>query len=614
MLLPYQDEYVRNTKEILGLGKRGPATTGGFDVWFSAVQEESARSARLRQRNMEILNSELFPLLDNLHAASEEQIQSLEEFADVLLDWKNNLDRGICVTIHDALLSLCRVRKDRDGIIRELYKLGMGLFYLNRMVMGIDSKATTSFYFENEMVFTEAAAYLRFFDSIEDDTTRGYILRSLHNIAICVQGSKRKIAASSRMLNVINDEHYRTVAPSLPWDRFLRGVHQQMSSNRAALSGNDLSSSELALVLDSCYEIFKPEEASDNPNIRWLWPYYEMEFTCGYVDLRTTMNRMEKLIDQTPEAQFDSSGLYGNIQLPIYYGRLLKNHPELQRERHCMDFASLAYGKMYKTILALPIEDFSDTFLYDIILIVSDFFEIEGALSYKELVTHMMQKFSPDLYVSSRKTGDIMALLCGAVLEADPSFFDGLPVLDDLSETADRRQVIIDYAEECGLFHDFGQLKMDVGRTLKVRDLLDREFQMFMLHCLSGYGNLKERSSTRRFADIALGHHRWYDGEGGYPEAYVRTESPYRQMTDVAAVASYLVDGYDKDASKAIAGLLGEKHRRFSPIVTACLTEPDLVASVTQVLSGDGRNYYREIYDNLGVTASSSVSGTPERQ
>ena len=614
MLLPYQDEYVRNTKEILGLGKRGPATTGGFDVWFSAIQEESARSARLRQRNMEILNSELFPLLDNLHAASEEQIQSLEEFADVLLDWKNNLDRGICVTIHDALLSLCRVRKDRDGIIRELYKLGMGLFYLNRMVMGIDSKATTSFYFENEMVFTEAAAYLRFFDSIEDDTTRGYILRSLHNIAICVQGSKRKIAASSRMLNVINDEHYRTVAPSLPWDRFLRGVHQQMSSNRAALSGNDLSSSELALVLDSCYEIFKPEEASDNPNIRWLWPYYEMEFTCGYVDLRTTMNRMEKLIDQTPEAQFDSSGLYGNIQLPIYYGRLLKNHPELQRERHCMDFASLAYGKMYKTILALPIEDFSDTFLYDIILIVSDFFEIEGALSYKELVTHMMQKFSPDLYVSSRKTGDIMALLCGAVLEADSSFFDGLPVLDDLSETADRRQVIIDYAEECGLFHDLGQLKMDVGRTLKVRDLLDREFQMFMLHCLSGYGNLKERSSTRRFADIALGHHRWYDGEGGYPEAYVRTESPYRQMTDVAAVASYLVDGYDKDASKVIAGLLGEKHRRFSPIVTACLTESDLVASVTKVLSGDGRNYYREIYDNLGVTASSSVSGTPERQ
>ncbi len=259
MLLPYQDEYVRNTKEILGLGKSGPAPSGDFESWFSAIRKESARCQCLKRRNMEILNSELFPLLDNLHAATEEQIKSLEEFADVILDWKNNLDRGICVTIHDALLSLCRIRKDRNGTIKELYKLGMGLFYLNRMVMGIDSAATTSFFFENEMVFTEASSYLRFFDAIDDDTTRGYILRSLHNIAICVQGSKRKIAASARMLNVINDEHYRAVAPSLPWDRFLRGVHQQMSSNRAALASKDLSSGELALVLDSCYEIFKPE-------------------------------------------------------------------------------------------------------------------------------------------------------------------------------------------------------------------------------------------------------------------------------------------------------------------------------------------------------------------
>ena len=142
MLLPYQEEYIRNTKEILGLGQTGLRSSRDFDLWFGTVREKSARAAHLKQRNMEILNGNLFPLLDNLHAASEEQIRSLGEFADVLLDWNNNLDRGICVTIHDALLSLCRVRKDRNGIIRELYKLGMGLFYLNRMVMGIDDAQT----------------------------------------------------------------------------------------------------------------------------------------------------------------------------------------------------------------------------------------------------------------------------------------------------------------------------------------------------------------------------------------------------------------------------------------------------------------------------------------
>lgn len=607
MLLPYQEEYINNTKEILGLGQMGIRSSEDFGLWFHTVRDKAARAAQLKQRNMEILNGELFPLLDNLPSASDDQIRSLEEFADVLLDWKNNLDRGICVTIHDALLSLCRIRKDRNGIIRELYKLGMGLFYLDRMVMGIDDAEADSFYFENEMVFTEASAYLRFFDEIEDDATRGYILRSLHNIAICVRGSKRKVAASARMLNVIKDEHYRTVAPSLPWDRFLRGVHQQMSSNRSALSRGDLTSDELALILDSCYEVFKPEEASDNPNIKWLWPYYEMEFTCGYVDMRTMMARMEHLIEQTPQGQIDTSGLYGNIQLPIYYGRLLKHHPELLKERHCLDFASKAYERMYRTILTLPIEEFSDTFLYDIILIVSDFFEIEGAVSYKQLVTHMMQKFSPDLYVNSRKTGDVMALLCGAILDGDPSFFDGLPILEDLPEGSDKRQAILDYALDCGLFHDFGQLKMDVNRTLKVRNLLDREFRMFKLHCISGHENLNRRNSTRHYADIALGHHRWYDGGDGYPETYVRTDSPYRQMTDVAAVASYLVDGYDSDPSKIISSLLEEKRRRFSPMVTACLSDAELAASVSQVLSGDGEKYYREIHATLNISGSSSV-------
>ncbi|MBR6084542.1 MAG: hypothetical protein IKP61_02875 [Spirochaetales bacterium] len=610
MLLPYQDEYIRNTKEILGLGQTGIQSSGDFDLWFSIVREKAARAAYLKKRNMDILNGDLFPLLDNLHAASDDEIRSLEEFADVLLDWNNNLDRGICVTIHDALLSLCRVRKDRNGIIRELYKLGMGLFYLNRMVMGIDDAQTNSFYFENEMVFTEASAYLRFFDEIEDDTTRGYILRSLHNIAICVRGSKRKVAASARMLNVIKDEHYRAVAPSLPWDRFLRGVHQQMSSNRAALSGENLTGDELTLILDSCYEVFKSEETSSNPNIKWLWPYYEMEFTCGYVDLRTTMVRMERLIEQTPQGQFDSSGLYGNIQLPIYYGRLLRRHPELQKERHCLDFASSAYERMYKTILALPVEEFSDTFLYDIILIVSDFFEIEGAVSYKQLVSHMMQKFSPDLYVNSRKTGDIMALLCGAVLDMDSGFFDGLPVLESLPDGSDKRQAILDYAFDCGLFHDFGQLKMGVSRTLKVRNLLDREFRMFMLHCVSGYENLKIRESTRHYADIALGHHRWYGGEDGYPEKYVRTASPYRQMTDVAAVASYLVDGYDANPATIISDLLKEGRRRFSPMVTACLSDANLASCVSEVLSGDGEKYYREIHATLAFSGSSSGAGT----
>ncbi|MBQ6672672.1 MAG: hypothetical protein IJM73_05570, partial [Spirochaetales bacterium] len=181
-MLAYQQEYISNTREILALGRIKDPGGRDFETWYAENLDSEERIRVLREQNLKILNEELFPVLDDLHNASEETLRGLESFADALLDWKTNLDCGICVTIHDALLSLYRVRRDRNSMIRELYKLGMALYFLNRMAMGIEEKYTTAFYFENEMVFTEASAYLRFFEEIDDETTRGYILRSLANI------------------------------------------------------------------------------------------------------------------------------------------------------------------------------------------------------------------------------------------------------------------------------------------------------------------------------------------------------------------------------------------------------------------------------------------------
>ena len=82
-------------------------------------------------------------------------------------------------------------------------------------------------------------------------------------------------------------------------------------------------------------------------------------------------------------------------------------------------------------------------------------------------------------------------------------------------------------------------------------------------------------------------------------------------MTDVAAVASYLVDGYDNDSGKIISDLLKEGRRRFSPMVSACLSDAEIASSVSKVLSGDGEKYYREIHATLTISGSSSDAGTP---
>ena len=142
---PYQQQYIDNTTEISALSDFYAVPTDGFETWYAEQKRRSARIKALRQQNMELLGEHLFPALDALHAASEETIDELIAFADKLMDLKTNLDCGVYVQIHDALLRMYRVRRDRNRIIRELYKLGMGLYYQNRIIEGVGSKYIASY-------------------------------------------------------------------------------------------------------------------------------------------------------------------------------------------------------------------------------------------------------------------------------------------------------------------------------------------------------------------------------------------------------------------------------------------------------------------------------------
>ncbi|MBO5555262.1 MAG: hypothetical protein J5941_07000, partial [Solobacterium sp.] len=334
----YQRQYIENSRMIQALNDYSHGAEQGFSAWYQERKEQEKRSEALRQENIRLLNEHFFPVLDYLHDADEATLRSLEEFGEALMDWKNNLDCGLYVLIHDGLLSRCRVRKDRSGVIRELYKLGMGIYYQNKMIQGLERERKRSYLFQNELIFTEGGSYFKYFADTPDDETKGYIIRSLANIALCCEDRRRRVAVTSRILKILQDPYYRDLAPSLPWDVFLRKTHQQMSANRDVLSRGNFSGEELAEVLESCMVVFEPEKDNADPNVRWLWPYYEMQYSCGFVSLEKTLARMEDLISSASTDRHDTSGLYAAVQLPIYYGRLLRDNPQVSRREKKEEF------------------------------------------------------------------------------------------------------------------------------------------------------------------------------------------------------------------------------------------------------------------------------------
>ena len=248
----WQEAYLRNVREVDQLRALFSAEREDFDTWYQRHLEHEARLRTLKNENTALLSGELFPLLDRLHEASPEEIAQLTDFSGQLVDWKTNLDCGVFIAVHEALLKLYRHRRDRSGVIRELYQVGMGLFYLQRSLVSVDCKAAASLRFRNEMVFTEAASFFRYFETLDSDETRGYVIRSMANISISAVNYKRRIEASMRTIRTARDPAYRALAPDLPWDTYLRRGYQQLSTLRTQLSDPAITRTEVAAVMDAC--------------------------------------------------------------------------------------------------------------------------------------------------------------------------------------------------------------------------------------------------------------------------------------------------------------------------------------------------------------------------
>ena len=596
---PYQVKYLSNLREIGTLADLYRSNADGFDLWFRDRLSSDRRMEALREENLSLLSQHLFPTLDQIFSADSETLRQLEAFSDQLMDWKTNLDCGLYVVIHKALLSLHRVRRSRDGIIRELYRLGMGYYYLYMYVSAIPGEEVSALNFRNEMLFTEAASYFPFFHRIQSEETRGYIIRAMANIALCTQDKHRKIATGIRILQIVQDPDFRAAAPSLPWDVFLSRTHQQMSANRHELSTGDLNRDELAAVLDSCYVVFQAQEKEAQPSVRWLWPLYDMEYSCGYATAEQTVHRLEKLIADTPEDAFDMSGLYGQIQLPLYYSHMLRNHPRLADDPLRLRFMVQASEKMLRALTSCPPEQFDAYFFFLIREVVKEYVEFPGCVTYQDLTRRLLQRFAVPLYIRSRKASRMMRLLSQELLSHFPDAFDGLPFLREIQDPALREASLLDYAESCGLYYDFGLLKINLTRTLQARSLFEDELPIYHLHCLSGWEDLRSRPSTERYADVALGHHAWYNGADGYPQAYQRAQSPYRQMTDVAALISFLLETPDAPMASLVRQVSALEGTRFSPRVTAVFSAPDVAAKLDALLKEDERADYQLIWQEL---------------
>lgn len=85
----------------------------------------------------------------------------------------------------------------------------------------------------------------------------------------------------------------------------------------------------------------------------------------------------------------------------------------------------------------------------------------------------------------------------------------------------------MDFIFEAAMYHDIGKNAIISVVNNDFRPLTDEEFAIIKKHPALGAELLKIAPSLyEKFRDTTLGHHKWYNGKGGYPKDFDNTKSP----------------------------------------------------------------------------------------
>lgn len=582
----YQEEYLHNLEELYALSRRKPLDGRTPEAYFAALAQDQARTETLILRNMDLLRSQLFPQLDDLFHAGREDLDHLFQFASRLLVPGKELDPGLFCQIHRALLSLARQKQDRSAMIRELYWLGIGRNSLYGRLVGLDFSLTEKYVNRMRLCFTEAAAYLKYFDELSDDETRGYILRSRANMSLgTFKHPREKIHMVKTTQEILNDQEYQKKAPALPWDRYIYMTHQQMAASISYAKDHDMTPEDVEAVMESSYIVFQRRlhEAEANRqrlSNRWALPYHTTEFYCGVLTLDQLLHQLEALMDHADLSDYSPDSCYTVISMPAFYCQYLQHYPDRIAGRET--YLDILYRRILRYVEAFPKDLEGDVLFRYLCQLSHTFIEIANGLLYRDFLLKLLVRFAPQLYIHAAKVAWAAKAFCQLILSHEPDFFDDIPEFQVMPENAEKQQAILDYAAGCGLFHDIGEVNMLELFAHIGRQWMAEEEQVAQMHTDAGKNLLAPRASTSRYADAALGHHAWYDGLRGYPAAYQRLECPSRQMVDVIGLvdwlenltgSAWLYTGESMTFDQAINAAIELEGKRFSPLLTAWLRE-----------------------------------------
>lgn len=163
------------------------------------------------------------------------------------------------------------------------------------------------------------------------------------------------------------------------------------------------------------------------------------------------------------------------------------------------------------------------------------------------------------------------------------------------------------------LLHDIGKLLCSNVINAQSHKLGELEFRVLKYHPVTGGEMLERIPELSAFREIALGHHKSFDGRSGYPPEFDNTASPQKIFIDVITVCDSLDAATDHlgrnyAAAKDFPTVLGElragRGTRYSGDIVDLLDGDTALQARLRLLLEDGRRKLYYDVHNLIISES----------
>ncbi|MCR4618139.1 MAG: HD domain-containing protein [Lachnospiraceae bacterium] len=624
------NEYVNRVRRIRKLSSPSLEAIDSPDEYSDLLRENFKEIGKLALENRNMIKKYVRPLLGKEFSFSDVVVNAAITFCSKLTDPNHGLGLDASLALSISCMMMDDASKSGDD---EYYLKALDMVVANSYLMVNQTKRLVAcpevaesfrkiglYAYEEIVKYLEKDKFVLLSDEYKTlvliDSRYGPVLYEyMKGYAPDVSKINKRIELIEDSIKIARDPFYREAFPSFNWNKHLLKAYEFILvttpcvSDKECIKKIEKYARELEEFGRCC-----PEEYEKVFPLEYIFSITEdIRYAAGKCDRYDHLKRMYTIWRFADKRIYDRRGGDNLIAAASYIDVAADGELTAEMKSNITDM----YKSVTEYAFRIPMLEYISSVIGIYSGMLLRFVEIQGGMTFEEFGLKVMAAFHPPTYIHSVMVARISVCLCERLMKKNPELFIGVCGCPSADKVDEYKDAILHLVHHSAMCHDFGKLVIIDTVFVYGRELLPSELPIIKSHSLMGWELLRKYESTKAYAEVAAGHHVYYDGSNGYPESFDIKASPLKSVIDIVTVADcmdaatdYIGRSYSegKNLDEFVLEVSKESGTRYSPYVIELLTDKEVFKDMEYILNTERRKVYKETYMLLKHLSAEEVN------